>query len=113
MHMLGIPTGQYRKGKITARITQTYCVRKFKERKTEIQAFFTTDVILILGTFIIIIILRWHYSPMLTLVSLMDLSQPALFFFDLSFQFLIVHLLISVCTQFHHLFSGRPLSRLP
>jgi hypothetical protein len=26
--------------------------------------------------------------------------------------FLILHLLISVCTQFHHLFFGRPLSRL-
>ena len=33
-------------------------------------------------------------------------------FFPL-FQFAIFHLLISVCTQFHHLFFGRPLSRLP
>jgi hypothetical protein len=41
----------------------------------------------------------------------MDFSQSALNF-DLSFQYLIFHLLISVCTQFHHLFFGRPLSRL-
>jgi hypothetical protein len=32
----------------------------------------------------------------------MDFSQSALLF-DLSFQFLILHLLISVCTQFHYL----------
>ena len=30
-----------------------------------------------------------------------------LFFFDLSFQFLILHLLISFCTQFSHLFIRR------
>jgi hypothetical protein len=43
----------------------------------------------------------------------MDLcfSQSGLFFY-LSFQFLILHLLISVCTQSHHLFFGRPLSLL-
>ena len=40
--------------------------------------------------------------------GLMDFSQSALFF-DLSFQFVILHLLISICTQFHHLFSGHPL----
>ena len=34
--------------------------------------------------------------------------------FDLSFQFVILHLLISVCTQFNGLFFFyRPLSRLP
>ena len=33
--------------------------------------------------------------------------------FDLFFQFVILRLLISVCTQFHHLCLGRPLSRLP
>jgi len=33
----------------------------------------------------------------------MDFSQSAPLF-DLSFQFLILHLLISVCTQFYHLF---------
>ena len=35
--------------------------------------------------------LRWHYSPMRTLASLMNYSQSALTF-DLSFQFLILHL---------------------
>jgi hypothetical protein len=40
------------------------------------------------------------------------LPQSALFF-DPTFQFLILHLLISVCTQFHHLFFSLPLSRLP
>jgi hypothetical protein len=44
---------------------------------------------------------------MRTLASLMDFSQSALFF-DLSFQFVILNLLISVGTQF----LGRPLSRL-
>ena len=45
--------------------------------------------------------------------SLMDLSQSALFFY-LSFLFVIWHLrvLIPVCTQFHHLFFGHPLSWL-
>ena len=33
----------------------------------------------------------------------MDFSQSALLF-DPSFQYVILHLLISVCTQFHHLF---------
>jgi hypothetical protein len=42
----------------------------------------------------------------------MALSQSALFF-DFSFQLLILHFLMSVCTQFHHLFLGRPLGRLP
>jgi hypothetical protein len=37
----------------------------------------------------------------------------SLFFFDLSLQFVILHLLISICTQFRHLFFGRLLSRLP
>jgi hypothetical protein len=55
---------------------------------------------------------RWHYSPMRTFASLMALSQSALFF-DLSFPLLILHFLMSVCTQFHHLFLGRPLGRLP
>ena len=42
----------------------------------------------------------------------MQFSQSALFFY-LSFQFLILRLLITTCTHFHHLFFGRPLSRLP
>jgi hypothetical protein len=33
--------------------------------------------------------------------------------FDLSFQFVISHLLISVCTQFHHLYFCRSLNWLP
>jgi hypothetical protein len=33
--------------------------------------------------------------------------------FDLSFQFVILDLLLFVCTQLHHLFFGRHLSRLP
>jgi len=49
---------------------------------------------------------------MRTVSSLIDFSQSALFFY-LSFQFVILHLLIYVCTQFHHLFFGRPLSRRP
>jgi hypothetical protein len=37
----------------------------------------------------------------------MALSESALFFY-LSFQLLILHFLMSVCTQFRHLFLGRP-----
>jgi hypothetical protein len=33
--------------------------------------------------------------------------------FDLSFQFVILHLPMSVGTQLHHMFFGRPRSRLP
>jgi hypothetical protein len=46
---------------------------------------------------------------MRTIVSLTDFSVNSVF--DHSLQFVILHLLISVCTQFHHLFFGRPLSR--
>jgi len=59
-----------------------------------------------------LLLLRLHYSPVRTLSSLMTFSQSALFFY-LHFQFVILHLLISVCTQFHHLLFGRPLGRLP
>ena len=52
---------------------------------------------------LLLLLLRWHYSPMRTFASLVDCPQSTLFF-HLSFQFLILHLLISVCTQFHHLF---------
>ena len=38
----------------------------------------------------------WHYSPMQTFPSSMHFSQSALFL-NLSFQFAILHLLISVC----------------
>jgi hypothetical protein len=53
-----------------------------------------------------------YYSPMRTFVSLIDFSQSALFY-DVRFQFLILRLLILVCAQFHHLFFGRHISRLP
>ena len=41
------------------------------------------------------LLLRCHYSPIQTLVSLMDFSQSAVFL-DLSFQFVMWHLLTSV-----------------
>jgi hypothetical protein len=46
----------------------------------------------------------WHkifISLMQTFTYLMDLTQSALFFY-FSYQFLILHLLIFVCTQFHY-----------
>ena len=41
---------------------------------------------------------------MLVFTSLVDFSNSALFL-ALTFQFLILHLLIFVCKQFHHLYS--------
>jgi len=38
---------------------------------------------------------------------------PVSCFFYLSIQFVTSNLLVSVCTQFHRLFFGRPLSRFP
>ena len=61
---------------------------------------------------IIILFHRCHYSPVRTFASILDFSQSALYF-DLSFQFVILHWIISVGTQFHHLVFGHPLSRLP
>ena len=49
------------------------------------------------------LLLRWCYNPMQTFATLMDFSQSAPLF-DLSFQSLILNLLIPVCTQFRHLF---------
>ena len=43
----------------------------------------------------LLLLLRWNYSPTRTFPSIMDFSQSALVF-DLSFQFVILHLLISV-----------------
>ena len=43
-------------------------------------------------------LLWWHYSPMWTCTSLMDYSQSALCS-DLSFWFVNLHWLLSVCTQ--------------
>jgi hypothetical protein len=67
-------------------------------------AFLTRDVNKMI--LLLLLLLRWYYSPMQTFATLMDFSQSAPFF-DLSFQFLILNLFISVCTQFHHLFFGR------
>jgi hypothetical protein len=59
-----------------------------------------------------------HHHYHLTLQSNADLRLPndfshSVLFLDLSFRFLILRLLKAVCTQLHHLFFGRPLSRLP
>jgi hypothetical protein len=43
----------------------------------------------------LILLPRWHYNPMWTFAYLMDFSQSALFF-DISFQFLVLHLFIFV-----------------
>jgi hypothetical protein len=59
----------------------------------------------------ILLLLKWHYSPIRTFASIKDFTQSALLF-DLSFQFVILHLLISVCAKLHHLLFGRPPSRL-
>ena len=60
---------------------------------------------------LLLLLLKLHYSPMWTSDSFMHYSKYALFFY-LSFQFVILHLLILVRTQLH-LFFGGPLSRLP
>ena len=76
-------------------------------------------IIVIIIIIIIIIIIFFFFfffsfflldgtSPRRTFPSLKDVSQPLLLF-DLSFQFVILHMLISVCAQFLHLFFGRPL----
>ena len=52
---------------------------------------------------LLLFLLRWQYSPMRIVASLMDFSQSAQFL-DVSFQLLILHLLKPVCTQLHHLF---------
>ena len=44
----------------------------------------------------------------IAVVLLLLFSHSALFF-DLSFQFVILHLLVSVCTHFHNLFFRSPL----
>ena len=59
---------------------------------------------------LLLLLHTWHYSLIRTVASLMDFFQSAVFL-DLSFQFVILHLLIYVCAQFRHLFFGRPLSR--
>jgi len=47
------------------------------------------------------------------LYTLLKGISPSPALFDLSFQFANLLLLISICKQFHHLFFGRPLNRLP
>jgi len=76
------------------------------------------------------VVLRWHYSALQSFDGTTVHCSPSMalqstavlrlhngllhsaLFFDLPFQFLILYLLISVCTQLHHLFLGRPVSRL-
>jgi len=48
---------------------------------------------------LLLLLLRCHYCPVWTFTSLMDFSPSALLFY-LSFQYVILHLLICVCTQF-------------
>jgi len=48
-------------------------------------------------------VLNWSTSPVQTFASFTDFSHSAMFFY-LSFQFVTLYLLISVCTQFHHVF---------
>ena len=71
--------------------------------------FFQTETVSInlkykVRSVILLLLLRWHYSPMRTFASLMFFSQSALFL--TSFQLLILHLLISVFTQLYYLFFG-------
>ena len=54
---------------------------------------------------LLLLLLRCHYSATWTFTSLMDFSQSAMLFY-LSLQYVILHLLICVCTQFHNLFFG-------
>ena len=69
-------------------------------------------IIIIIIIIIFSLLLRWHYSPVRTIFSLIDFSPSPLFFY-LSFHLLILRLLISVSTQSDHLYFGRPLFRLP
>jgi len=46
-------------------------------------------------------------------LRLLDRLLPVSFVFDLSFQLVILHLLISVCTQFHPLLFDLLLIQLP
>ena len=67
-----------------------------------------TNLLLLLLLLLLILLsflLRWHYGSMRTS------SQSPLIFY-LSFYFVILHLLVSACTQFHPLFFGCPVSRL-
>jgi len=61
--------------------------------------------------FVLLLLLRWHYSPVRSFAFLINVSWSGVFF-AIYFLFSILHFLISVCTQFHHLLFGRPLSPL-
>jgi len=76
-------------------------LRKFSNRRSKPASFASKHLPLLP---------RRHYSSMQIVASLMDfsLSSP---FFDFPFQFLSLHVLIFVCTQFRHLYSCRPLSQ--
>ena len=63
------------------------------------------------GALFLLLSLRWYYSPMWTFASLW--TSPSQLFFYLFFQFVILHILISVCTSFHHLFLGVTLVDFP
>jgi hypothetical protein len=57
--------------------------------------------------------LRWHYSPMWTFRPLNGLL-PFTSVCDFPFQFIILYLLLSACTQLvHRLFCDHPLSQRP
>ena len=55
-----------------------------------------------------LLLLRWHYNPLWTF-PLLTCSSLSSLLLGLS---LLLHLSISLCTQFHHLYFGRPLNRL-
>jgi len=69
---------------------------------TFIDAFSTQGslIIIIIIVVVVVVVVQWYYSPMWTFTL----------FFDISFQFVILHLLISVFTPFHVLILGHPLS---
>jgi len=48
---------------------------------------------------LLFLLLRWHYIPMRTCVSLVHFPQSVVF--NPSFLFLMLHLFIPVCTQYH------------
>jgi hypothetical protein len=70
-----------------------------------------TLLLLLLLLRLLLPVLQWHYSALQSFASFMDFCQSPLFYY-FSFQFVILHLLTSVCTQFHHYFFG-PFSRRP
>ena len=99
--------------------TINHSVASHTQNMVHANAFLTRNVNKSLPLLLLFLLLlrRWHYSPMQTFATLMDFSQSAPLF-DLSFQFFILNLLIlfahssiniwlytflliSVCTQFY------------